>query len=170
MVPPLTEWAAQGSGLSYQGIHVTHSRGYRARKQAGTRRRPDRYRTEMLTHFALGQSVIDLVDGHVGAREVHVGHEAMLILGSSGEVEGEVGGAATRAPGEVDEQGLGRLHAAQPVHEVLDALRNKSVSVTNGGNKNVIIPDIRKTEISVQGIQLSFFRLRILHIYIYGHE
>lgn len=74
-------------------------------------------------YLALVEGVVDLLDRHVGAREVHVGHQPVLLLGPRGELQGEVGGAAPCAPREVDEQGPRGFHAAEPVHQVLDTLR-----------------------------------------------
>ena len=48
----------------------------------------------------------------------------MLVLGAKGQLEGEVGRAAPRAPGEVDEERLRGLHASHPVHQVFYALRH----------------------------------------------
>jgi hypothetical protein len=69
-----------------------------------------------------GEGVIDLVDGHVGAGEVHHGLDADDVLHPVGDVEGEIGGGATGAPSDVAECGVVSHHAVHPLEEVVHSI------------------------------------------------
>lgn len=99
--------------------------------------------------------MVYLLHRHVRARQVHVGDQSVLVLRPQGQFHGEVGGAAPGAPGEVDEQRLGGLHAPEPVHQVLDslgrrvALSQKNISYVNSSAKirNIYMyPEVYTTE------------------------
>lgn len=66
-----------------------------------------------------GEGVVDLVDGHVGAGEVHHGLDAEDVLHPVGDLEGEIGGGSAGAPGDVAEGGVVRRHALHPIEQVV---------------------------------------------------
>jgi hypothetical protein len=66
-----------------------------------------------------GESVVDLVNRHVGAGEVHHGLDADDVLHPVGDVEGEIGGGATGAPGDVAECGSSIAYLVQLLHALL---------------------------------------------------
>lgn len=69
-----------------------------------------------------GESVVDLLDGHVSAGEVHHGLDADDVLHTVGDVESEIGGGAASAPGDVAESGVVGDHTVHPLKEVVDTI------------------------------------------------
>jgi hypothetical protein len=68
------------------------------------------------------QRLVDLVRGHVSARQVHHRLHADEVLHFCRDVEGDVGRGPARAPRDVAEGGPPRGHAVEALQEVVDAL------------------------------------------------
>lgn len=109
-----------------------------------------------LKYLALGQSVVNFLDGHVGASEVHVRDKAVLVLRAKGQLEGEVRRAAPRAPGKVDEKRLRGLHAAHPVHQVLHPL-----CVARRHNRETAKQKVGSLQYATLRKELNFKKLKV---------
>ena len=72
------------------------------------------------------QRVLDHVHLHVGARQVHHGLNAHLVLHAARHVERQLRRRAARAPGDVAEQKAGARHAVHALEAVLDAVRARA--------------------------------------------
>jgi hypothetical protein len=68
------------------------------------------------------EGLVDLVRGHVGAREVHHRLDADEVLHLGGQVERHVGRRAARAPRDVAKGRAAGGHAVEALEEVVDAL------------------------------------------------
>lgn len=69
-----------------------------------------------------GEGVVDLLDGHVGAGEVHHGLDADHVLHPVRDVQGEVGGGPAGAPGDVAEGRVVDDHPVHPLEKVVHAV------------------------------------------------
>ena len=68
------------------------------------------------------ESMVDLLDRHVGTGEMHHGLDADGVLHLVGDLEGEIGGGATSSPCDVAEGGGVRHHPIHPVEEIIDSI------------------------------------------------
>lgn len=70
----------------------------------------------------LEQGIVDLLDAHVGASQMHTRLEAIDGLSLEDHFAGELGNAAASTPGDVNELGAEVVHAIHAFVEVLDTL------------------------------------------------
>lgn len=68
------------------------------------------------------KSVIDLLDGHVRARQMHHRLDAYRVLHPVRDVKREIGRGATRPPSDVAECRVVGHHTVHPLEQVLDAI------------------------------------------------
>lgn len=66
--------------------------------------------------------MVDPVNRHIGAGEVHHGLDTDHILHSVDDIESEIGGGSTGAPGDVAESRVVSDHALHSFEEVIDAI------------------------------------------------
>lgn len=69
-----------------------------------------------------GEGVVDLLDGHVGAGEVHHGLDADHVLHAVGYLQRQIGGGSAGAPRDVAERRVVRHHPLQSVEQVVDTI------------------------------------------------
>lgn len=70
----------------------------------------------------LGQGVRDLLSGHVGARQVHVGQQAKPSPRLNRQLQRQLRRGAARAPGEIHKERVVGCHLAQFLVQLLHAL------------------------------------------------
>lgn len=68
------------------------------------------------------KSMVDLLNRHIGAGEMHHGLNTDHVLHLVGNVKGEIGGGATGAPSNVAEGRIMSHHAVHPLEEVIDTV------------------------------------------------
>lgn len=78
------------------------------------------------------KGVIDLLDRHIGAGEMHHGLDADHVLHLVGNVEGEIGGGATGAPCNVAEGRIMCHHAIHPLEQVVHTILRLGREVLEG--------------------------------------
>lgn len=81
---------------------------------------------------SLEQGIIDLLNTHVGASQVHTGLEAVNSLSLENHLAGQLGDAASGAPCDVNELGAEVVHAIHTVVEVLNTLGGLGGEVLEG--------------------------------------
>ncbi|KAG8369332.1 hypothetical protein BUALT_Bualt14G0000400 [Buddleja alternifolia] len=69
-----------------------------------------------------GESVVDVLDGHVSTGEVHHSLDADHVVHSIGDVKGEIGGGSASAPGDVAKRRVVSHHSFHSIKEVIDAI------------------------------------------------